>query len=264
MIIDKFYNIDLPKWPHCIIKGKKVSVDQAKDIIFKLDRYFTCDIKPHSNDMKHILNRYRRRSGLYLFDDCYDIIKKMGPKSPSTSVYGYDHGLLMTMHERIQDYLGVCDDLEYIKCDIADSCYIGGPNGLVDPSGNIHFDKNIGKYPSVEEVHKELLYISKTFPFLDMTVSLYDIEKCMRDEQSANCMVSFIVKNGNVTVTNFDLGMDEFTNANSLETYSDLLPYNRGSCGIPEEWFDDYADRVMEAMHATGVYDELIEVLGRN
>lgn len=263
-MIENIMNKGLPKWPHTIIVGKRVSVEQAKEIIFKTDNYFYNSYAPHSNWNKGLVNEYRRRSGLYLLDIYGEMVSKAcSMRNEDNAKYPFNDEInypqLFEFHDRLITHLGVLEfnsEIEYIRNDIADSCYIGGANGYMTANGEINFNRNIGKWPSLEDVYKEFTIIAKHFPYLEMQASVYDAEQCERDERPVNLMASFIISNGNVLITDMDLGLD---NDNPYPDDKDFLDaiHGHNSSGIPREWFDEFADRVKEAMHDSGIYDEM-------
>lgn len=267
-MINELYNVSLPKWPHTIIKGKKITPEQAKDIIFKTDNYFHDSHEPHSNWNNKRVESYRKKSGLYLFDKYSEMITKaIESRNEDDAEYSLDNDInypkYFEYHERLLRELGIerlNHEVEFIRNDLADSSYIGGANGYVDCEGNIFFNRNIGKWPSVEDVHRELLAICDAFPYLEMYVSVYDIEQCQRDERPANLMVSFIVKDGNVIISDMDFGLDQDTPSDIFNDVENIFN-GSGSCGVPKEWFDEFAKRVLNAMKSSGVYDEIKQII---
>jgi len=265
MSIDLF-NQSLPKWPHTIIKGKKVTKDQAKDIIFKTDNYFHDSSAPHSNWNKARVERYRKKSGLYLLDEYSELITEaIKTRNEDDAEYSLNDDInypkYFDYHDKLLRELGIellHDNIEFIRNDLADSSYIGGANGFIDCEGNINYDRNIGKWPSVEEVYSELVTLSEAFPYLEMYVSIYDIEKCQRDEMPARLVVSFIVKDKKVIISDMDFGLDnETTPVFDDDAIRDNLLNGGGSCGVPSEWFDEFAEKVFNALKSSGVYDEV-------
>ena len=240
---------DLPKWPHMILKGNKITSEQAKDIIFKCDNWFTETTLPHSNVPRNILKEYRKQSGLSELDNISEHMSK------NQSDDKFRHNIrLWELMEKLQTHIKAID-LEYVRCDMADSHYIGGANGTVDSHGNVFFDRNIGKWPSTKEVYNELKVLVDAFPYLEFCAALYDAEKCQRDEISVKQVIGFIAKNQEVIITNIDLGLDMYTSNDDFEI--DQVLSGNGSCGIPDQWFLDYADIIKNALNETGIDDEI-------
>ena len=269
-MINDLFNQNLPKWPHTIIRGKKVTKEQAKDIIFKTDSYFHDSSAPHSNWNKARVERYRKKSGLYLLDEYSELITEaIKTRNEDDAEYSLSDDInypkYFDYHDKLLRELGIEKlehNIDYIRNDLADSSYIGGANGFIDCEGNINYDRNIGKWPSVEEVYDDLVTLAEAFPYLEMYVSIYDIEKCQRDEMPARLVVSFIVKDKKVIISDMDFGLDDETTSElDIDDIKDNLLNGGGSCGIPTEWFDEFADKVLAAMKSSGIYDEITAIL---
>lgn len=275
-MIENYYNRNLPKWPNLIIRGKPITVDQAKEVIFKTDNYFYDSHKGFSNWATDRLTWYRDRAGLRMLDIYGEMVHEaLDKRNEDGATQSLNDELnfpnLYSIHDRLTKALGVEkfeEEIQYVRNDLADSCYVGGANGYVDANGTISFDRNVGKWPSVEEIHNDFRIIAEEFPFLEMYASLYDAEQCERDEKPVNLVVSFIISNGKVIIGDMDFNLDSYDS--SLPDYGDddemeFLKNNilngTGSCGIPEEWFYEFADRVKDTMVSSGIYDELSEII---
>ena len=163
-------NCSLPKWPHLIIAGKQVTCEQAKDIIFKTDSWFTeTMMRSYSNRPRAIHKEYLDISGLSEFSDISDVIFK---NRDAFFIYNLE---LLNLSETLSEHLNIVDN-EYIRSDMADSHYIGGAHGICDSDGNIFYDRNIGKHPDALEVYDEFKALVKEFPYIELRAALYDIE----------------------------------------------------------------------------------------
>jgi hypothetical protein len=70
-----YLNIDLPKWPQLLIVGDPVTIEQAKDIIFRMDPFLT-DTYHLSGGNDRIFNQqYRTQAGLSTSTIDADILK---------------------------------------------------------------------------------------------------------------------------------------------------------------------------------------------
>jgi hypothetical protein len=86
--------------------------------------------------------------------------------------------------------------LNYLHNERIVSCFIGGPHGWCDWSGNIFCNSfNIGKWPSVTEVLQDWETIAQAFPYLDLRSQLLSGESC---ENGITPLVEFIVRDGKV------------------------------------------------------------------
>lgn len=175
MTKEQAFNIGLPKWPQCIIKGEKISEEQALNIIRRTDNFFHgCygNNREFNNKAYEIIKRPDRNN--YTDDNIDTYIK-------DTQIWRNEWQLINT---------------HYLGNDWISSSYIGGPNGWCHPDGTIEYHYNIGKWPDVEEVYNELCIYATEFPFLNMTVTLMSGESCADD---AEPLVSMKVYNGEVT-----------------------------------------------------------------
>jgi hypothetical protein len=177
---DAVKEINLNKWPGCVIMGKDVTELQAAEIIFRTD--------PHLPDFKYASNDT-------------DFEKELNV------VFGFPHGDddgnkystgWVDRSEKLFKQLKKIP-LEYMHTDRILTCYVGGPNGWCSWSGKIFTNnKNIGKWPSVEDVAEDWGKIAKAFPFLQLYCQLMDKESC---EDGAGPIVRFEVQDGQVKVT---------------------------------------------------------------
>lgn len=176
-----FFNKSLPKWPQLIIRGKELTAEQAEDIIFKTDSFFTCTIGNNHKWVKWA----RDELGL----------STLWPESnEGEEEWTKDWGTLYTTRQKFFDAIGFVNT-EYISNSWLSSCFIFGPHGWCHPNGKISYSDNIGKWPSVEEVYIEFETIAEKWPFLEMTARLMDREEC---EFGGNEVVGFEIANGKV------------------------------------------------------------------
>jgi hypothetical protein len=160
-------NIVLPKWPSCVVVGENVTEEQGLEICLRTSSlYISCNDGEWENLVIDLLG-----------------IKKDG------NFLDYDSA------DEVEAKYKVLR-LEYLDNDRIASAYIHGPNGWCDWSGNIGLtNKNIGKWPSTEEVLEEWKLIAKTFPFLTLSCQLYDKEHC---EEGGKPLIQYDIKNGEV------------------------------------------------------------------
>lgn len=176
------FNIGLPKWPQMYTTGIPVSVEQAKEIIRRTD-YFFGNFWGGNN---HKWNKF--------------VCEKMGipPHDLGTSFEN-----LTIRQNSIEDFHARWGYIftNYVDNTWISSCFIFGPHGWMHPDGTIGFVDNIGKWPSIEEVHEDWIKIAEAFPFLDVGVTLMSEEGCtIEDGGDYKKLVSFAVKDGNVSL----------------------------------------------------------------
>lgn len=179
----KFDNFgELPKWSQCVIIGKPVTIDQAKEILLKTDRFFQgSGSNDHEWDSlawdKIGLPRWDYRKG---FDS--DEYEKYVERD---ELFKKRYGLI---------------PLGYLENDYISTCFIYGPHGWCHPDGTIHFRDNIGKWPEWDDIYQDCRELAKAFPFLDMKVYLFNQEADCEEyyDEPKECAGGFKIKNGRV------------------------------------------------------------------
>lgn len=219
MTKEQAFDIGLPKWPQCIIKGDKITEEQALEIIRRTDSFFH-GFAGNNHEFNNKAYKIIKRPNIddrdeYLFEDYWDDVKEWNNK----------WNLL---------------DTHYLANHWISSSYIYGPHGWCHPNGIIEYHYNIGKYPEVEEVFNELCMYAKEFPFLNMTVTLMSDEECIDESEP---LVSMKVVNGCVdfidTLSKDELNYKEyvidFNNVFSLDRSSE----NYFSLDQLQKWHDE-------------------------
>lgn len=168
-------SVGLPKWPAMVVRGERVTIEQAAEIIVRTDPW-----QVSTND-KAWQKLVREAVGLPP-DDWDAPIETMRARWEET--------------DRWREALGVLP-LEYLYNAQIASCYIGGPHGWCAWNGRIGSDStNIGKWPSAEGVLEEWRTIASTFPFLSLTCQLFSGETC---EEGTRPLVEYVVAEGRAT-----------------------------------------------------------------
>lgn len=217
------FKLRLPKWSSCEVFGNMITQKQATEIIVKTDISIP-DFKYASNE--HIfckeLNKLFGISDNPSYNDVKDDKKRFE--------------LINEYYDRLQSFrekYGILD-IEYIDNARITSSYVGGPHGWCNWDGNIcQLNKNIGKWPSVEEVYKEWSLIAKTFPFLNLCCTLYTGEYC---EDNIEPVVRYRVKDGFVSFIDVKEEV-EFSNPSDIKETKDFPIFNplRTEIGISIE-----------------------------
>jgi hypothetical protein len=222
--ISKFAKGGLPKWPQMLVTGKSITIEQAKEIIFKTD-YFLTDASEYAGGNNREFNRnYRKMSKLDT------LVIKSGDHN-RTDWQALDN---------IRANLGILR-LGYVTNDWASCCFIGGPHGWCHPNGKIFYEDNIGKWPSISAVYLEWQEIAQKFPFLDLTVTLVN-----NDDDESFPVINIRVINGTATLGKPDLSEHEVTQY----THGERQFFNpfKNEQGLPSEWIEEYAARVKKAV----------------
>lgn len=213
----------LPKWPQMMLVGEPVTRDQALEIILRTDPFLYGDGHTNYRDFE---KRFYRLTGL-------------------DQGFVYDYG--QTVEDGFFYRLGLMEDalnarmgripLEYLVSQWTACSFIYGPHGFCSPSGELFFQDNIGKHPSVEEVYSDFVRIAEAFPFLDFKASLYT------DDRALSALVSFVVQDGKVTVNEDDYDLQQYRRPQANRP----LLSDRDEVGVPEDMLDDIIARLRAA-----------------
>lgn len=230
-VINKCAAGGLPKWPQMIVTGKPVTVEQAKEIIFRTDRFMTDASEYSGGNARDFNAAYRTKAGLDLLME--------------ERTYPEGHKYMSTdweKQERLYEKAGFIST-GYVHNDWASCAFIFGPHGWCHPNGTIAFADNVGKWPSIEEVYQDWAAIAHAFPFLDINVTLMSGESCEDDTEP---VINFRVLDGEVTVREPDLSVHEGGRPaeRDIEEAIKWIGMSGGELGLPRQWYDDYAVRV--------------------
>lgn len=241
----EFANLALPKWPQLYFTGKPLEEAQAKEIIFATDRFLTSLCSSGGNN-HHWEKAVARRMGVAEYHRNYSL-----PAEQSMKFWAF---------ERAWRREAKSLSTEYVHNTWAASCYIGGPYGWCHPTGKILYSDNIGKWPNVTEVFSDLSAIAKAWPFLEAAATLMNGEHC----EMTTPVITFIIKDGVVTAK--EPGEKYLADHYSAErgadpTLSFIANFNKGNReqGLPQEWVDEYADRVAAFIKAGGGIDAIAD-----
>lgn len=181
----QLFTLGLPKWPALIVKGEKVTIDQAKEILIRTGG-------SHFSSNDHVFDRNLILAFYGIECDMYDLRDYIKNKYNGT-IDPYEF-MLKTAKE-----WGVLTDLHYLENRRVVSCWIGGPHGWCNWDGHIgSTNYNIGKWPSIEDVYNEWVIIAKAFPYLDLKCQLLSGETC---QENIEPVVEYTIKNGEVDIS---------------------------------------------------------------
>lgn len=247
MDLETAYSLGLPKWPQLYITGPDVSVEEAKAIIFKNETFLTSLGSSGGNN--HEWNRWAvNLMGLTAVSARYEggtLDWEDGARSQALLRLGW------AIREKWREERAIRTNYVYI--DRASCSFIGGPHGWCSPEGKIYYDDNVGKWPSVAEVHADLVSIAEAFPFVKMAATLFDGESCTDGRRP---VVTFQVANGTATVADYECGdtaqlslhtIQEDTSPGSGEARVQSMVSNflaRREQGLPDSWIVDFAQGV--------------------
>lgn len=227
---------DLPKWPQLLITGKSVTADQAKDIIFHTDSFMSGHWYGGNN---HEWNEW---------------VDAVLGRSELKDIVGF--GKQWDIRSKLNEELSFVRT-SYIHNDWMSSAYLYGPHGWCSPDGIISHVDNVGKWPSVGDIYKDLTMIAAAFPFLVMTATLFDKENC-EDEADKHPVITFVVKNGKVKLTDEHIEHHFAVPKPDREDGAMLRRFTAPDSeqGVPDSWVMDWEDAYSEAVkRAYAAYD---------
>lgn len=188
------FEVGLPKWPALVVVGKPVTKEQAMEILIRTDSLdFICNDKEWEADLNGII--YGIRASEYGGDRNLHSELKKRHGFPDNDKYNPEFWDILESYRRRYAPL----ELSYLRNDRIASSWIGGPHGWCSWDGVIGCSNyNIGKWPSVEEVHSDWTMIASEFPFLDLKCQLMNEEA--GESGDTKPLVEFEVKDGKVRI----------------------------------------------------------------
>lgn len=174
----------LPKWPQMIVTGKKLTEQQALEIIRRTDTFFFgYDGNNHSfNKQAREILELPNDEDIWRIQDTDERYKKYEEYRTKRDEFHNKWGTIET---------------EYVHNSWISCAFIGGPHGWCHPDGTIGYSDNVGKWPEVEEIYNEWCLLAKEFPFIEVGVTLWNGEGC---EDNTRPVVSFKIKDGKVEI----------------------------------------------------------------
>lgn len=202
----------LPKWPAAFVTGKSVTVERAKDIIFRTDTSLQSPSEfGFGNDKRfaqHCVELFGWKPLIVAENEWYNVHKLSDDEKiaaierlcPASS--GFQR--LWDVRQAWTEKMGIVQT-EYVCNSWLASSYIGGPHGWCSPQGNVHSDgHNYGRWPSVEAIVTDWRTLLKAFPYLDVICTLYSGEQC---EEYSMPVCTIGIGKGRVEVYEPDLSM---------------------------------------------------------
>jgi len=203
-------NVHLPKWAPFFITGADVTVEQAKDIIFRTDTSLRSisELTFGGNDDKFTKQRI----------DLFGWTPFLAAEDAAWDCYGSSEERIRALNEIIApnvDFINVWElktalqkelgmvETEYVRNNWCATSHINGPNGWCSPSGKIYSNgHNFGKWPEVSEVITDWKKLVKAFPYIDVVCTMFND---VTDFEIPLCTI--VVKDGVVTAYEPDLSL---------------------------------------------------------
>ncbi len=223
-----------------LVTGKPVSIEQAKEIIFRTDSFLTSASEYSGGNAREFNKQYRKDAGLTKL--------QVTRKYPEGGDY-IDSD--WRKEQVLQHELGYIST-QYVHNTWASSAFIGGPHGWCSPKGVIFYDDNVGKWPSADELVEDWSTLAKEFPFLDLHVTLMSDESGESDSDDKVPVFNIRVVSGVATMlppdasvhvvrTDGSTKIDQFMARLSNRSHSTEL-------GLPLLWYSEYAERVSQTV----------------
>jgi hypothetical protein len=222
----------LPKWPQMRVSGCPVTIDQAKEIIRRTDRFFTHGCGGHDKAFNRDL---AIRIGMPYHYDLIDYADLTLPQ-------------IEDLEARQAAWIDAWGGIETIcvPSDWISTSSFYGPSGWCAPDGRIHHANDIGRRPSISDVRDDWAKIAAAFPFLDLVATLMDREGC---EAGGIPVATMLVRRGHVDLIPGDLHLhDRFPVGPAGKRASRLAwesvhvaPSQREHGPICKAWYDEWA-----------------------
>lgn len=236
--MSKFFEINLPKWPQMLVTGKPVTVDQAKEIIFRTDDFLT-DTSEYSGGNNRDFNAmYRSDAGLNRFEVKYT----HGLEGEAAKEEQKKREKAWRFSRVVRERADIINT-QYVSNSWASSSFVFGGHGWCSPQGEIYYVDNVGKWPSVEDVTQDWEVLAREFPFLNLTATLMSGES--GDEESKP-LVNIVVADGKVTLEEGDVSVHSklVPHKRNFDDIGAFLGDSRKELGLPTHWYGEMAARV--------------------
>ena len=184
-------NTNLPKWPQCIIVGKKLEPEQALEIIRRTDNFFSW-----GGGNNRQWNAKVERT-LQIPQEPAIVRGETGDSQETRLKAFHAYWDAIAAWRKRWGHIAT----EYIYNSWISNAYIGGPCGWCHPDGTILFGENIGKWPSVQAVLEDWEILLEAFPFLTINCVLMDREHC---EEMPKPLVALKIREGKIELVGPD------------------------------------------------------------
>jgi hypothetical protein len=214
---------ELPMWSRMWVTGVPISVDRAREVIRRTDRFLLSGSGGNDEAWKA------------------DLARRLG----------MPHYSALSARVRLRDW----DDHErrtarwleawgavrtqYVFNAWLSCAEVGGPRGWCRPDGAIEFTDHVGKSPSVRGVLEDWVAIARAFPFLELAATLMSQD---RSRRAPRPIVTCLVSAGQATLAAGGLGHHrehpaptKFFDRRAMDAWLELRLEEREH-GVPASW----------------------------
>jgi hypothetical protein len=223
-------SIGLPKWPQMFVWGTPVTPDQAKDIIFRTDRFLT-SMSQFGGGNNHSWNEWAW--------ECLGIKDLIMDESQGNWRYK-----VKVLEARSKEMGHI--PTEYISNDWASCSFMGGPHGWCHPDGTLGYNDNVGKYPDAEDLLADWTALAYAFPYLDLTATFMSGEASEGDSKP---VFSVRVKDGTaVAIAAVKPPRLAKKSVSVIDQFIQNLGDERLEQGLPDSWIIELGKRSRMAL----------------
>lgn len=237
--------VEFPKWPQLMIVGDDVKEDTAKEIIFRTDRSLS--------ELSNSFSGNDREFNKWYLDQC------MKYNGGIERLKQLDPGQQFRLEQTVRSNINFIP-FYMLTNDWSMTSFVFGPHGFCSPKGEIYFQDNIGKWPSMEEVYKDFCSLAEAFPFLNLKSTVYNAE-ANDDVSDHQPLVSFVVSNGEVTVTTEDFKLRENhyiapSDSDFMSSVLQLMSNDHShERGLPQSWYEEFSERIAQTVYESGYFE---------
>jgi hypothetical protein len=227
--VEELSALRLPKWPQMRVWGEDVTVEQAKEIIFRTDSFFRTSSQDMGNDCRPNWADWAR--------------VQIGLASPDIS--RLTHAERYDMDHEVSQALGAITTY-YVRNSWADSSYVYGAYGWCSPEGKIFYCDNVGKWPSANEILEEWEQLAAAFPFVKAAVVVMSAEHCEASEPVFAIKIEGGAANA---VTADEVVMPDLDFSRDAEDLSAVLglmfwAFKKAGNAVPDDWLPEIAEKI--------------------
>lgn len=253
----------LPKWPAAYVTGRRVTEEQAKEIIFRTDTTLTAFSKYGFGNChefgKHLMETFGWLQFITAEEKQWFNRDAAGNLDEvATAQAKAEMERLIHPFENFWDFRQAwCDEMqvlspEYVYNSWAASAYIYGPTGWCRPDGVIHFEgHNYGKWPDVSDIVADWELLAQAFPYLDIQCTLFNGESC---DEHAEPVITILVKDQTVKTVHADLSLHVVDGAPKQKPTLDdaisrlMLDNLSREIGLPMSWYEEFGEKSRAAI----------------